>query len=78
MDPRYNQYRQQHNQYNQQYNIKFNQANSTNHSGVSLTYLYQHYLNHPNRLYNLSYQDFNFLYTKWINENYYNDNKRNY
>jgi hypothetical protein len=52
----------------QQENIKFSKANSGN-TGVSLTYLYQHYLNHPNRLYNLSYQDFEFLYTKWINEN---------
>jgi len=45
-----------------------NQANSEN-IGVSLFALYQHYLQHPKRLYNLGYQDFSYLYTKWINEN---------
>jgi hypothetical protein len=45
-----------------------NQANSGN-TGVSLIILYQQYLQHPKRLYNLTYQDFSHLYTKWINEN---------
>jgi|694.fasta_scaffold90020_5 hypothetical protein len=55
--------------YQAQQQRNFNQTNSDNINGVSLTYIYQYYLNSPKRLYNLSYQDFEFLYTKWINEN---------
>lgn len=38
--------------------------------GLDLKQIYLYYINHPACIFKgLSYNDFNFLYTKWINKN---------